>query len=916
MASGLVARSAESAAVRDFLARALSEPAILVVEGEAGIGKSTILSDATQAASARGFRVLSASGAPAEVSYAYAAVADLLAFVDGPVLAELPEAQRGALEHVLLGGSDGPAGNERMVAAAFLAVIRSLSSDTPILLCIDDIQWLDASSRSVIGFVARRLAGCTGLIVAVRTGAADVVDTMWLSPARPDSLARLRISPLSLGGIHALVPACLGRTLPRPVITRIYEVSGGNPFFALELARFIAEDPARAAGGLPDTLTALVHDHIGDFDEEVGAVLLAAACAASPTVQRVGLAAGVTPARVVEVVESGQAGGVAEIDGDRVRFRHPLFASGVYSSAGPAPRRAIHRRLAGIVEEPELTARHLALAATTGDPDTLAALDAGIEATVARGAPAAAAELLELAIKLGDDTPLRRMRVAEQHFRSGAVAPARAHLQSTLDALPEPSGLRCMALIALAAVTGYDKSLSTAADLLTQAVDQAADIPVLQLRARLLLVPIVALTRNLKESVDLARITVAQAKQLGIPALHSEALTTQAIVRFMYGLGVDEVALELARDLEDPSSGAAVGYHASAAAPVIRSWTGDLDQAQKQIGAVQQLVLATGTEIDILWVADHATMNELWLGRYTEARAIADETVRRAEQMGAKMVLVFAWARQAAVAAHTGCVNDARSAANSAIDMARAVGDVMNAASATATLGFLEVSLGDFAAAATVLEPLLAAFDPDHDTEITIGGYLPDAIEALTALGRLDEAEPLIAALERNGVRHDRPWMLAVGARGRAHLLAARGELEAAEQAAGDALTHHERLPMPFELARTQLLLGQVQRRRRRKQLAAENLSAALETFERLGSPLWVRRARVELERMTAPASGAGLTAAERRVADLAAAGLTNKQIAAELFIAAKTVEMTLSNVYRKLGIRSRAGLYAALNPE
>jgi DNA-binding CsgD family transcriptional regulator len=119
---------------------------------------------------------------------------------------------------------------------------------------------------------------------------------------------------------------------------------------------------------------------------------------------------------------------------------------------------------------------------------------------------------------------------------------------------------------------------------------------------------------------------------------------------------------------------------------------------------------------------------------------------------------------------------------------------------------------------------------------------------------------------------------------------------------------------MPFEMARTQLLLGQVQRRRRRKQAAQASLRAALETFERLGAPLWERRARAELDRMTAAGRGADLTPAERRVAEHAAAGLSNKQIAAELFIAPKTVEMTLSSVYRKLGIRSRAALFAALN--
>ena len=182
-------------------------------------------------------------------------------------------------------------------------------------------------------------------------------------------------------------------------------------------------------------------------------------------------------------------------------------------------------------------------------------------------------------------------------------------------------------------------------------------------------------------------------------------------------------------------------------------------------------------------------------------------------------------------------------------------------------------------------------------------------------MGRLDEAEPLVAALERNGARLDRAWMLAVGARGRSQLLAARGELDAAEQAAEEALRHHERLPMPFETARTRLFMGQVQRRRRRRQASEASLRAALETFERLGAPLWAQRARAELGRLSASSPGGGLTTAERRVAELAAAGLSNKQIAAELFIAAKTVEMTLSSVYRKLGIRSRSGLFAALNP-
>ncbi len=906
---------AESRTLAQFLTRAQAEPAALLVEGEAGIGKTTLLWDAAGTAASQGFVVLSAGGAPTEVRYAYGAIADLLATVDPAVSADLPDEHRAALERVLLGGSDGPAGNERMAAAAFLSVLQRLGSDAPVLVRIDDAQWLDLSSRAVLGFAARRLTGRIGMLVAVRTGGPDFADVTWLNFARPDTLVRLRISPLTLGGVHALIAARLGRTLPRPMIVRIHEISGGNPFFALELARFAAADPADPAVGLPDSLAGLVQSHLGQPSEELAGVLLAASCAALPTVERLGRATGIDPARVVELLESPQACDIVEVDGNRIRFRHPLFATGVYGAASPAARRAAHRQLAELADEPELKARHLALAATTGDPDTMTALDAAAAATAARGAPAAAAELLELAIKLGGDTPMRRMRAAEQHFRSGAIEAARAHLRTTLDGLPAEGALRCMALIALAAITGYDDSLVDAADLLSRAVD-AADNPVLQLHARLLQVPVAGLIADLRESVDLARPAVTLAEQLGVPALHSQALAIQATVDFLYGLGVDPSALQLALDSEDPAGGAAATFQASAVAAVIAGWSGELETAHTRLDAVRQRFQRSGTEIDILWAASHLTMLDLWRGCYADAAATADDALQRAEQMGGKHVLVQALADQAVVAAYTGREQDARSAAGAALDAGRASGAAFVVRGVSATLAFLDVSLGDYAAALTTLAPLLVSFDPEHGTEIPVGGYLPDAVEALTALGRVDEAEPLVEALERNGARHDRPWLLAVGARGRSHLLAARGDPDAAAAAARQALVHHRRLPMPFEQARTQLLLGGLQRRRRRKQAAETTLREALETFERLGAPLWARRARAELDRLTGAAgAGAGLTAAELRVAERAASGSTNKQIATELFIAVKTVEMTLTSVYRKLGIHSRAGLFAALNP-
>lgn len=157
--------------------------------------------------------------------------------------------------------------------------------------------------------------------------------------------------------------------------------------------------------------------------------------------------------------------------------------------------------------------------------------------------------------------------------------------------------------------------------------------------------------------------------------------------------------------------------------------------------------------------------------------------------------------------------------------------------------------------------------------------------------------------------RHNRPWMLAIGARGRALVLAARGDLDGALQSTQRAMEHHDRLPMPFERARTQLLLGQLNRRRRRVQAAHDNLSAAAAVFDEIGSTLWAVRAKDELARLTARSVGTVLTDSEQKMADLAASGLSNKEIAARLYLSAKTVEMYLSNAYRKLGIRSRSQL-------
>ena len=285
--------------------------------------------------------------------------------------------------------------------------------------------------------------------------------------------------------------------------------------------------------------------------------------------------------------------------------------------------------------------------------------------------------------------------------------------------------------------------------------------------------------------------------------------------------------------------------------------------------------------------------------------------MERARQLGGDLPLCVALTSRAVLAAYAGRVDQARSDATEALAAGQRTNSHVLSEWPVTVLGFLDVSLGNHEAALATLEPELSrlAAAPDG-TEIIAASFVADAVEAMTQLGRLADAEPLIERFERNGRRLDRPWMLAVSGRCRSMLLAAGGDVDAAMIAAQRAMVQHDRVPMPFERARTQLLLGQLHRRLRHKEAASTTLREALGVFENLGTPLWADRARTELARViVAPTADAPLTPSEQRVAELTASGLTNRDVAAALFISPKTVEANLSRIYRKLDIRSRAEL-------
>jgi DNA-binding CsgD family transcriptional regulator len=904
-----VRRPAESRALSDFLGSAAVRPSGQIIAGEAGIGKTTLWLDGLAQARERGFRVLSARVGQAESVMAYAAVADLIGDVETAVFDALPDLQRLALDRVLLrADGDGPETDHRVTAAAVVEVVSLLSADNPVLVAIDDVQWLDSSSRAVISFAAKRFRGRVGVLVTERTQPDTGTSASWLQLGDPSQLSRIQLGPLSLSAMQTLISERLGRTFPRPAMVRIADVSGGNPFYALELAREMGHRHSDASA-LPRTLADLVQGRIGRLTDETRNVLLVAASLSDPTVDVLARATGMTVDRVVELLAAPEDNGIVLVEGNRVRFAHPLLARGVYTDAAPARRRRVHRALAEVVTHPELQARHLALSTSSRDPRTLEALDAAAKAARRRGAPAAAAELLELAIMLGGDTPARRLRVAEHNVRGGDTRHAEAVLDPLIEQMPAGPELAEARLVRSTIYLNSDRYGPAAKDL-KLAIEDTQDNLVILAQVRLMLSFAQARMARFEEALSNARQARTEAEQTEVPVLISSALANWVLVSFMCGMGFDEPSMRRALDLEDFNTEIAISCRASAVNAVVLTWTGQLEEAAVQMEAVRNRHLERGADTEMLFVSLNFTLLNLLRGKYRDAERDAADTLERTERVGGESFRrSTGLAIRGAIAVATGHEAEARADLYSALEAGlRSRSPMIGFVAAMLTA--LEVSLGNYVQALEVSQPLLANFDAIPGTEINTSAYLPDAIEALVMTGRLDDAVPFIEALETNGRRFDRAWMLAVGARCRSMLLAAQGDVNAAVGIAAQAMAEHDRLPIPLERARTQLLLGQLQRRQRQKQSAAATLTEALKTFETLGNPLWAARARAELERTNvSPGKGPELTPTERRVAKLAASGLTNRDIAAELFVSVKTVEANMSRIYRKLGIRSRAEL-------
>lgn len=909
--TGVPRRSSDAQAVDEFLTAATQRPALLVVDGEAGIGKTTFLLDTLAEARERGFLVLVAQTAAAESGLAYSGLADLLGGVK-PSELDSPDPQQralvGVLSHTYVGDESA---HWRMLASAFLALVERLGEQAPVLIAIDDLQWLDAQSRQVLGFAARRLSSRVSVLATGRVSGEASDSASWLRLSRPDAVRRIIIQPMSLSGLHELFRQRLQRTFPRPTMARIHQLSRGNPLHALELAVQVDADSTGGVDTLPITISEEFRATIIRLRPAVRDVLLAAACAGAPTVSLIAEAVDADTPAVLELLEEAETEGVIVINGPRIRFTVPLLAHGVLAAAAQAQRRAMHRRLAQLVDQPEMRVRHLALGATALDAQTLCSLDAASELARTRGAPAAAAELLDLAISLDGGDPQRRVRSARYHFDAGELARAKTLLVEAIGSLP-PGNARGEALHLLAMVSLYHENLPRAASLLRQALDDAVSSLVLRVRIQLTLALTYAHVGQLGQGLRIAESAVNIAACLEQRELAGVALGMRTMLSFLRGDGVDEIGLRRALECDDPAVDIPLVFGPRVQQALILACTGHPDEGRRRMLDIRRGCIERGDEIEGINLAFHAALIETSLGDLTAAELIAEEMMERAAQLGGDFARARALIISGLVGAFLGREQQSRNDIAEGLAASQRCGSQLLGDRAITALGFLEVSLGNYGAALSALEGLrhrLVA-TPER-TEIIMTTFVPDAVEALAAVGSLDDATPLVDALERNGDRIDRKWTQAVAARCRSLLCSARGEIDAAISFAQCALASHDDLGMPFEKARTQLLLGELQRRRRLKDVSAATLRDALHAFEELRTPLWANRARAGLARVDVLRlpTGDGLTASDRRIAELVAQGMTNRAIASTLFISPKTVEANLARMYRKLNIRCRAEL-------
>jgi DNA-binding CsgD family transcriptional regulator len=884
-----------------------------VLEGPAGIGKSHRFAELI--AEAGDVRIMRAQPSQAETRLVGSALIDLCSEVSDDEIAALPEVQANALMTALMRGSR-PVGNPDAIGVAFSGLVRSLASQGPIAIAIDDVHWIDQQTADVLIFAARRFpATGVGVLLASRTEPqVDVRQAVTdLCAALPSE--REQLTGLSSTAIEQVLRERLGSGLPRADLTTAVDLAAGNPLFAVEIARSSLsarqDGAARTNHTLPESLYDAIGRHVAALAAPAREALAAAAALAKPQLHQL-RSLGVD----LDLAPAEEAGLIRIVHGAIV-FTHPLYATAAYDQLSAGARARLHRRLADVVESREEQARHLALGAAEPDESVAAALDAASKRAMDRGAPSAAIDAASLALTAtpSDSTGrvTRLLWVGELLFRTGATDRAIAELQTAVNCASTDRD-RAHALHILAKSTSNAGDVYEGHQLAKQALELVGDD--LGLKAKVL----VNLAWTSMDDFDAGLQYAIQAREVleelpdADPAVLADAMTNEAGARFYTGTGCDIETLRRAVDMQAGDTTLQILDRAICVLGYVLLWYDDYPGAREVFGAARQMSIDEGDDHSLIYILRHLATLEIRAGRWNDAELLIEEYEGLAERCDLAVYSRRAALDRARIALNQGDTTAAIGIGKDHIERGIASEQLQIKQLGHGLCGAAALVDGDPHHAAIELDQWHQVFLINNAAEPALREHAGDHIEALVLAGRDVDAEKAIEQLVELAEPLGRTVMLAAAARGRALLLAERGEIAQALESAEDALALYRRIERPFETARTHLVKGQIHRRLRQKALARRELDVALAIFTQLGAAGFAERTQREVERIGGrTAAPLELTETERRVAESAASGMTTAEIATSLFISTHTVSANLTRVFRKLNVRNRTELAARL---
>lgn len=881
----------------------------VALHGPAGIGKSALLDAVAATAAARGEAVLRLRPAQTERGLPYAGIADLIAQLPPEATAALPPAQRAALS-ALRQGVPARAGTPALARRLVLPLLLAHCARTrPLLLVLDDVQWLDPESAELVGFAMRRRPGPRVRVIAAerRPGRRRAAR---LCPA---PVAELAVPPLGPDDLTTLLES---RGLPCRTASRLHEASGGNPFLALSFGAAVPPGPAWRPAPVPEPVRALLRERIAALPAEVAETLLTAALATEPTATMLIRAGREDADRELRLAA---AAGAVVLDGSAIRFTPSALAEVLAEDAGAPARAEIHDALAAAAVDSADAVRHRALRSGRPDAEVARSLAAEAERSAGAGFGRTAAELYLLAADrcphtLGAQRLDWLVEAAGSAAKAGASALAGRAAESVL-AAESPPGHRIRARIVLLDLAG--QALADMGEMFAAALIEAGDDPALVAPVRLRLTWAAMVAGDAEGAAFEAARTVDAARQAGDTTTESMALGALAQVERLRGEPdwgkTMEAALALPA-MELPGLLHLAPRYMAARFAMVDDRLDEARSALLRLLAVAEQDRTGEALVEVLRSLSEVATRA---ARCRDALRYAHRAVAAAQHVGLSPGPTWYTAAVAELAG--GSLAAAAGFARRGVRASEQEGDSLYLRRNLHALGQAELRSGDTRAGVATLRRLRELDISLNAADPMIVRWHGDLAGGLAALGEHAEAADILAeARAAARLLGDTGGVTGYLDRATAVVLSESGHADSAVLLSAAAALHFEQLHQPIEQAHALLVQGGAERRRRRYAAARVAIGAALAIFLQAEAKPWMEQTERALAGTSSAAAGVavpdlGLTSTEARIAGLVRDGASNREIATQLYLSVKTVEATLTRVYRKLGVRSRTQLSSKL---